>query len=693
MSVNYLKTFLVLFAYLMAQMNQVEAQSGVSGRAFSVEKPPFSSQSHPLAPTALWGSLQPPYPTGAFWTNVVLGNGDNPSEQLPYIVKSLSQGLQISAFFISSTPNFVISGFQANMMFSSSQTATSRSLTRFDLLSFEMTWSYADAASKMTTPVVRGSPYITALYDNLNPTISTIHAILSVNGVNSGTVSGSKFKVTLNNGQTWLIYSTSNIQFNIVNGKLVAANKFSGTLRLALLSNANLEATLDASKNTVPLGGKVSFSLDQNTATITFDWLIQNGSPSDLLLYALPHHIDSLISPTNAITTGVRTIKGVMKGVIGSQWKLQETVSSIGFFSKSPITSPSDIQSITDALQNDKNIVPRAPDPYFFGKQIALMGRHALIADEFQKNATASEIRTKMKNIISSFLSGTNNDPLRFDSTWNGICSKNGLKDPGADFGNGFYNDHHFHYGYFLYALAAIGKEDPTFLSANKESILALVRDIANPSTNDPFFPITRAKDWFLGHSYAAGLFVFGDGKNQESTSEAVNAYYGLDLLGQAFEAIDATLGADMKNLGKVMLATEIRSVQKYWHIPSDSDIYPNNFKPNKMVGVLWSQKVDYTTFFGNGVELIHGIQMLPFTPITEDLLTAEFVSEEFPVVAKALTRTNPPIQQEWMGFIFMDQAIIDKQAALSAFNSRITAFDDGNSRTNALYWILSRPT
>ncbi len=243
-----------------------------------------------------------------------------------------------------------------------------------------------------------------------------------------------------------------------------------------------------------------------------------------------------------------------------------------------------------------------------------------------------------------------------------------------------------------MYASAVIGKEDPQFLIENREEILFLARDIANPSSSDPYFPVTRHKDWFLGHSYAAGLFVFGDGRNQESTTEAINAYYGLYLLGLAFQPIDSNLGTELTDLGRVMLAAEIVSVQKYWHIPTSSDIYPAVFKPNKMVGVLWSDKVDYATFFGANVEFIHCIQMLPFTPITEEVLPSDFISEEFPVVATSLNRPNPPIQQGWMGFVYMDQAIIDKNGALTAVEEKITSYDDGNTKTNTLYWIMSRP-
>ena len=37
-----------------------------------------------------------------------------------------------------------------------------------------------------------------------------------------------------------------------------------------------------------------------------------------------------------------------------------------------------------------------------------------------------------------------------------------------ADFGNGQYNDHHFHYGYFAYAAAALGRKDKAWLAAQK---------------------------------------------------------------------------------------------------------------------------------------------------------------------------------------------------------------------------------
>ena len=67
------------------------------------------------------------------------------------------------------------------------------------------------------------------------------------------------------------------------------------------------------------------------------------------------------------------------------------------------------------------------------------------------------------------------------------------------------------------------------------ENVLLLIRCIANPSDDDEFFPTWRHKDWFQGHSWASGIaMVFSNGKNQESSSEAIAAYEGIALYGMA---------------------------------------------------------------------------------------------------------------------------------------------------------------
>ena len=180
----------------------------------------------------------------------------------------------------------------------------------------------------------------------------------------------------------------------------------------------------------------------------------------------------------------------------------------------------------------------------------------------------------------------------------------NGVADSGADYGNGYYNDHHFHYGYFLYTSAVVAHYDNEWGSAWYSSIVTLLRDIANPSAEDEYFPVHRYKDWYVGHSWASGLFVFADGKNQESTSEAVNGYYGAYLYGLAVG------DAHVRDVGRLLLAMEVRSAQMYWHMTSSASVYEEEFSENKVVGIVWGSKADYSTWFGANPEYIHCIQV-----------------------------------------------------------------------------------
>ena len=103
----------------------------------------------------------------------------------------------------------------------------------------------------------------------------------------------------------------------------------------------------------------------------------------------------------------------------------------------------------------------------------------------------------------------------RGEAVWGGLVSSSTYRtgNTGEDFGNTCYNDHHFHYGYHIYTAAVIAHLDPSWIPANKAWVNALVRDVANPTARDPYFPEHRSFDWFSGHSWAHGLFESMDGK------------------------------------------------------------------------------------------------------------------------------------------------------------------------------------
>ncbi|HTN86238.1 MAG TPA: glycosyl hydrolase, partial [Sorangium sp.] len=396
-----------------------------------------------------------------------------------------------------------------------------------------------------------------------------------------------------------------------------------------------------------------------------------------------PHHAEHL-EKAETVDLAYPTVIGQMKGVSGSSWELVYDLSTITWDAPRRVSDQWG-DAVVAALEEERGFTPAedvvGTDPYFGGKQLAKLARLAQIAEAVGKADLAEELRARLKSLINPWLNGENANPLVYDTTWGGVVTTNGLADKDADFGQGYYNDHHFHYGYFLYAAAVLAKGDETWRDNYADKVLWLVRDIANPSAKDPHFTPFRNVDWFRGHSWASGLTPFADGRNQESTSEAVNAWYSLQLLGDALD------DEDVKNIGRVLLAVETASAQTYWQIPADSTIYPEPFKDNHAVGVLWSTKADFSTWFGANPEYVYGIQLLPITPISESLISRKWIEDAWPTISETTQDAADP----WRAFLIAAQATVDKEAAWEAAQE-LTELDDGLSRTALLYWIATRP-
>merc|ERR1712193_539797 len=75
--------------------------------------------------------------------------------------------------------------------------------------------------------------------------------------------------------------------------------------------------------------------------------------------------------------------------------------------------------------------------------------------------------------------------PLAYDEQWGGIVTTWGLSDKGCtgyggtDFGGACYNDHHYHYGYFVVAGAIVAKILPAYRTDASFTafVNALIRD------------------------------------------------------------------------------------------------------------------------------------------------------------------------------------------------------------------------
>eukprot|EP00668_Euglena_longa_P036237 GGOE01046572.1.p1 GENE.GGOE01046572.1~~GGOE01046572.1.p1 ORF type:complete len:342 (+),score=62.48 GGOE01046572.1:1168-2193(+) len=257
-----------------------------------------------------------------------------------------------------------------------------------------------------------------------------------------------------------------------------------------------------------------------------------------------------------------------------------------------------------------------------------------------------------------------------------------------AEFGNGHYNDHHFHYGYWIYAAAVVARYDPTFAKAHNGHVLALIRDISNPSPADPYFTPWRHFDWYVGHAWAGGIYPLPEGRNQESTSESINAWYAIALYGEA------TQNAAVQALGKAQALMETLSAKYYWHVQAPEDIYPKEFNRH-MVGILYDSKVTSWTWFGRENWKVHGIQIIPITPMVHHLFSPAFAKQEFVIYDRICEKDPSCANGGFKVFAVAEEAFVDADAAWEdAQRLPSSAFEGtaggGNSRTNLLYFIAS---
>lgn len=203
----------------------------------------------------------------------------------------------------------------------------------------------------------------------------------------------------------------------------------------------------------------------------------------------------------------------------------------------------------------------------------------SLIADHLGRSDLIPSVISYLEASFAYWFNSSSSILPAYESKWGGIIDKSGVHDVNVDFGNGYYNDHHFHYGYFLTGAAIIAKYDSTWLAAHKTYINYFFRDIVNPSTSDPYFPVTRHRDWFAGHSWASGISDGAEFRDEESTGEAVNAYYGAMLWA------DVIGDTDMYNYARLLLASEQAAAQVYWHLyPAYSTTQRDNPYPEAAV-------------------------------------------------------------------------------------------------------------
>ncbi|KAL8697360.1 MAG: hypothetical protein Q9201_007162, partial [Fulgogasparrea decipioides] len=471
---------------------------------------------------------------------------------------------------------------------------------------------YTGSSSKITFPLIQGMGFVTGVYTNLQP---VVQSSVFFRSVSSGSVSSNgvwKYQITLEDNKHWLLYAVpsngQDPQLSLVSdAELRGTPNWSGYIQVAKNPAASSgEYIHDNAAGVYPVAMDITASTFSQTGTYRFQWTkagLTGINAPKLLMYALPHHIESFAGPTPFAVTPLRlqtTTKGIATAVIADYWTLVEPSLPVdmGFapWNGSPpqaqgsaklplpaaainIIKPIAASEIQQNMDEQTNL----DSMYFSGKALSKFATLVYTVHEMLNEPDLARLGLgQLKLAFAKFSTNQQIYPLVYDTAWSGIVSSGAYVtgNPGQDFGNTCYNDHHFHYAYFIHAAAIIAYLDPQWLALNKEFVNILVRDAANPSTADSYFPFSRMFDWFHGHSWAKGLFESADGKDEESSSEDAFFAYAIKMWGRVIG------DKSMEARGNLMLAIMSRTLRNYFLLQDDNVNQPREFVGNKVTGI-----------------------------------------------------------------------------------------------------------
>lgn len=324
---------------------------------------------------------------------------------------------------------------------------------------------------------------------------------------------------------------------------------------------------------------------------------------------------------------------------------------------------------------------PLPADTYFGGKGLARLAALLELARSLGDDEGASAAADRLWEELQPWV-----DPTACDTQGSGcFVYDDALRlvvGKAPSFGSEEGNDHHFHYGYFLAAAAALASERPELVDSLRPVVDILAADIA-AGTRDGALGGLRVFDPYRGHSWASGLSPFVDGNNQESTSEAVAAWNGLALWAAA------TGDDDLAGTAEWLLSAEAAAAMDLWVEP-DLSVVPEDYG-HGIVSLTWSGKRDYATWFSAEPSAILGIQLIPLGPVSLEYLAGD--PER--IAANVAEAGGEGSYDRALGDQVLQYSALAGDDALDRADQAASdlpddAIDDGSSRALILAWLAA---
>ncbi len=609
-------------------------------------------------------------------------------------------------------------------------------------------WAYdivmANGNNSMKATIAHGSPYSFYQFDGAQPQVilkrgTSMHVV----GNTTGKTLLIKVRDNVENKNNYYgLYAAQGTSWNIaatqINVQLPSDKNY---FTVALLPSANTDADAlnymaeyEEYAYNVITDTRVEWNFQAATSDVITTYTVttdkkDQSKPNGTIFSLYPHQQRAFNG--NTLPFQYQTIRGTMTTTAGNSFTTSRKYSGI-LPSMPPLKEQSSVDTLTQHLGdyygygvnlNPKFVQPGVDgsnsgwDTYWMGKNLGRLSNLLSIADTLDDNN--SEV-TEMTDTMLDELKGqleywfqadkydsngaVENNYFYYNENWGTLIGY-----PASYFSDSQLNDHHFHYGYFIYAAAQVALRDPQWAQQSNWGAMVneLINDIASSDRSESRYPFLRNFDPYEGHTWASGHANYAEstgydlvgGNNSESSSESLNAWAAIIMWGEA------TANTELRDLGIYLYTTEVAAVNAYWfniYGDLDADRQAVNY-PNNDASRVWGGRYDHSTWWTEDPIQTHAINWLPITGASLYLGTdTDFVQSNYDAMMSAFAAwdgsssqgATVKVEEQWQDLRAEYLAMADPQAALNIWKDSNEEIDPavgiefGESRAHTYHWI-----
>ena len=647
---------IILGVYLHYFSNAAgRVRSGLTVSQSAVSQLPHRSPTIPV--TYLAPGLMPP--TNTWYSSLAFSAQPQPLFAYPISFKLIDGGYSISNPPVVSSANAIFSSHinDITIGLGSSQHV----VQSYDDLSVVVALQGNDKHTIAETRITHGSPYVfTTLQKDHDVTINALGGTIT-------SVSPGKYRIATG-GRVYGVVSDADSRLG---GQVLTISAKQGNLVSVFVLPEGDDATYFAAASHAITGTSVTYTTSSKQVTTTYHIRTESG-PS--LFAATPSmHLSGKPSAGTFMT-----LLGRQSVYSGTEFTDVQTAPNLAppalYLDRLSNSQKADLIAKLTSDANSLNF--KEVDSYSGGKELYRAANLLQIAETLHQTSLANGLKTKLASRLGEWLDPAgstkrDNRYFYYDSSYKGVVGSL------ASYGSDGFNDHHFHFGYFIYAAAILSKYDGQFAKSHGDVVNLLISDIAS-NTSSNLFPKLRVFDAYVGHSWASGNGNFGDGNNQESSSEASNAWYATYLWSQV------TDNSPLASEAIWLYSHETTAARAQLSPPAVVALGPAYM--HTTVGIVWGGKLDYSTFFSPRPQAVFGIQLIPFSPGQNYLARTNVVNN-----LNAVAPTPSELAGQFGDYLVMYQSLVDPSKALAnAMNLSATDLDNGNSLTYLYAWLYS---